>query len=44
MLALFAFICGLVAMIYCLITRNWFVAVGFLGLVLLAARPVLNLL
>ena len=43
MLAILALVCGLVGMIASLITRSWFVAVGFLGVVLLAARLVLNM-
>jgi len=36
LLLIFALACGLVAMIAGLITRAWFMAVGFLGVVFLA--------
>jgi hypothetical protein len=36
LLVIFALVCGLTAMIASLITRSWFAAVGFLGVVLLA--------
>ena len=36
LLLIFALVCGLTAMIASLITRSWFAAVGFLGVVLLA--------
>ncbi len=37
LIAILALACGLVALIASLIYRNWFAAVGFLGVVLLAA-------
>ena len=36
MIAILALVCGLVALIASLISRSWFAAVGFLGVVLLA--------
>jgi hypothetical protein len=44
-LYIFALVCGLVATIACLIStpRNWFAAVGFLGVVLLALIGVTRL-
>ena len=36
LLLILALVCGLTAMIASLITRAWFAAVGFLGVVLLA--------
>jgi hypothetical protein len=36
LLVIFALVCGLTGMIASLITRSWFAAVGFLGVVLLA--------
>jgi hypothetical protein len=38
LIVILALVCGLTAMIASLIGRNWFAAVGFLGVVLLAAR------